>query len=132
MDLAPLVWQPITQTHVGECLSLRLEKRGSCWFNPLTDQTFSVDAASGLQAVFHCWKVASVDNEGKASLSSTPSACFIQMPFHRAEDYQIAAELCAGVGGTSLGALLAGINPWWQWIDPNWHVTFYAGMATPK
>ena len=114
MELSPLIWQLIRISDVGSCLTVRLVRNGSSWSSPITDQSFlvcGVDAAAGLQAVFHCWKIQHVDDDGTVRLVSTPSSGFIQMPFHRADDYHYTAELCAGIGGTSLGALLAGHQP---------------------
>ena len=111
MDLSPLIWHKIDSSQKDVCLSVRLEKKARFWMNPFTNQLFDIEdvgAATGLHASFHCWKVQAVTDEGIVSLAKLADSCFIPLPFHRLEDWECVAELCAGIGGTSYGALMAG------------------------
>ena len=111
MDLSPLIWQKIDATKVGQGLSVRLVKKEWYWMNPFSNQLFeaeNVGAASGMHATFHCWVVMAVSEEGVVRIGETEASCFVPLPFHAKEDWQGVAEICAGIGGTSFGALIAG------------------------
>lgn len=105
---------PFTAVDAGNRITIVLQKlENLVWVNPLTKQTFRVElmAAVGAFMTLHGFVVHSVSKAGVARLESDVLSLAIvhKEPMH--DDFCRCIEVCAGMGGTSMGAYFAGCNP---------------------
>ena len=104
-------WEPVPSHMVGKQISAVVVSTGDHIFMAGAKQLVRGDfgLSSGTFAM-HCWKVASVQ-PGVVFLERTPHALIVDVPTPKASDLCKVAELCAGIGGTTAGAVACGLLP---------------------
>ena len=117
MDLSPLMWHRLDDSQQGSLVSLVLCNKGEEWISLNTNQMFSLTGTSGIMgkcATFHCWVVQSISedgHDGHVTLTSSHASQVIVHPEPCQGDFLRFSELCAGMAGTSFGAMRAGLTP---------------------
>ena len=112
MELSPLIWQKIQRESCGLAISLPLSRDGAGWCSEFTGQRFEVlgyHAAGGLRVTLHCWNINVIKDDETVVLTPLPHSSVEINPICSPMDFFKSAEVCAGMGGTSYGALWAGI-----------------------
>ena len=107
------MWKPIDESHYGCLVSLVLVFKNGEWTSLVTGQKFDPLmslGATGNCATFHCWIVQTISDDVVQIAQGTGSKV-VSHPEHSQVDFLKVSEMCAGIAGTSYGALRAGLEP---------------------
>ena len=112
MGLDPLVWGTLDKSHVGCLITLVVERLEQGWKNPVTGQRFRLDEACdvGSLCACHLFRVASCSSAGVVDLIRDCDSQVISF-VKDSYDFSTFVEVCAGMAGTSAGAVFAGLRP---------------------
>eukprot|EP00438_Fugacium_kawagutii_P020633 Skav223016 [mRNA] locus=scaffold1422:105003:109151:- [translate_table: standard] len=106
-----MCWEPIDADMTGEKVSLVVTIVDDHKFSVGAKQTIECDFVMTHHLVaFHAWEVKSVENN-RVTLLAGPDSSAVPIPDPDSSDMCKVAEICAGMGGTSAGAMRAGLLP---------------------
>ena len=106
-------WDPLKSSDVGCEVSILVARGTDNHLVIVGSNQFicgDFDQPTGSPAAFHCWKVLAVDDD-VVKVERTEHSQIIYLPPPVAGDFLRTVEVCAGLGGTSVGATASGFRP---------------------
>ena len=105
-------WHPLGEVEVGSEVSMLVytENQLSCTIGGHQIVQSTSEFPPGKLAALHAWTLTKVSDH-VLTVESSPRSILVELPTPDPVDFFRCSEVCAGLGGTSIGAQFAGVLP---------------------